>query len=184
MSTENKMFVHRLINTFRYGPSLKRKISAYNNTSLPFCAFSCFPKSLSARLNKIFRHIFNAKIIGAKLWNGYGHNVLWNEKMLQKLDPKRFNALYGHYPFTDFNYNILSQFRRLFAVVTIRPLPDIVLSYHDHMIRVKNYLTLFCDPNAENFKTFEDADAEMRHWYIIRFVLPWYVRLRRGGSSL
>lgn len=109
---------------------------------------------------------------------GYGNNFLNPSDFLKKLDPNRHWYIYGHIPPMAHNLKLLRALtENLHFVVTIRPLPDIVVSYADHVAKGNRGPLDWNIPGlVECRRDWADIPDERRYAFIIRYILPWYVR--------
>jgi len=139
---------------------------------------AAFPKSASQHmLYRIESGFRDTHTIRAKIDLGYGHNFLSKTTLLEHIDPGKINILYGHYPLNHANRDVLDTFAGKQAIVLIRSLPDVVVSYADHM-RKNSWgpLDWGVEGCIECHPGFADITTAGQHDFIIRFILPWYLR--------
>ncbi len=143
--------------------------------------YSAFPKSASQHLLNLIKVGTDNKIriIASKTGSGWGHNIINEEKICTDLRSYfKYKILYGHFPFTELNNDIL----KILApnsniIVSIRSLPDVAISYKEHIDRGR-YGPL--DPRvigaSEGNSNWNNLDDSKKYDYIINFIMPWYIR--------
>jgi len=141
---------------------------------------SSMPKSASRFLRKVMEEtsINGGAFLQPKITLGYGHNFLETRKVKLMPGRGRIFRLYGHTPLTEFNHRTLHSIDpRFVSVITIRPLPDIVVSYADH---IRKYglgpLDTRVKGAVEGNPFFNTLNDEQMYQYLIDFVMPWFSR--------
>jgi hypothetical protein len=114
---------------------------------------------------------------------GYGHNFISQDAVFGSVTNffKRL-VLYGHFPYHYYNNLVMEGLGADTKIlVSIRSLPDIVVSYKEHVDK-SNYGPLdyringLPECNAQ-WSKFDDKD---KYDYIIKFIVPWYIRFAVG----
>jgi hypothetical protein len=145
------------------------------------------PKSASQYMCQMLEGYYAGqfKVVRAKHSAGQGHNFLSIERVVRAIKwsrPRRHLLIYGHHPFTQANRAVLEALCPSPKVfVTIRSLPDTVVSYKEHIDKTRHGPL---DPHvpglAEGSARFAHFTDRQKHDYLIRFVLPWYIRFIAG----
>jgi hypothetical protein len=138
------------------------------------------PKSASSYLRVVLE---NASPRGSgfshpKYAMGYGQNFYDTGKIPWFPNDGRTFKLYGHTPLSKYNHDIMRAIDPGFvAILSIRPLPDIVVSYVDDIER-RGFGAI--DPrveeSVEGYRFYSSFSADEKYHYIINFVMPWYSR--------
>lgn len=139
---------------------------------------SAFPKSASQHMLYQLETSFDKMhTIRAKTTPGDGHNYLSKSRLRSRLNVGKTNILYGHYPLNRNNRRIIQHFAEKRALISIRSLPDVVISYRDHMISKKSGPLDWGVKNAiECHPRFKELADTGQFDFIISFVVPWYLR--------
>jgi len=173
--TKNPLIIQKQI--------LKRIFSKVNRRRIAI--YSAFPKSASQHLINLIKIGTDNKtiIVSAKTGSGWGHNIINEEKIYLDI-PNYFKhkVLYGHFPFSAHNNHALKTLApNSNIIVSIRPLPDVVISYKEHIDR-KGFgpLDLRIIGASEGNQNWNNLDDNKKYDYIINFVIPWYIRYIMG----
>lgn len=145
--------------------------------------YSAFPKSGSQSTLEMIRQILGkgTSLYIPKTHPGFGHNVISPDKL-----PKfrRFFSpclIYGHIPPTGYNIAQLEKVSSSPWFVSIRGLKDVVVSYKEHVdqtgIGPLDYRLPGLSEGLVEWKVMRD---EMKYSFIIRYIMPWYVRFVAG----
>jgi len=149
-----------------------------------FFVYTCFPKSASQYLADMIITIFenNLKVITAKSGPGFGHTFISQDELIRNLNYRKNLLLYGHIPYIHSNIEILERhFRMQKVIITIRPLPDIVVSYKEHIDGVGHGpLDYHAHDLPECHPEWHMLGDEKKYDFIIQFIVPWYVRFVTG----
>jgi hypothetical protein len=152
----------------------------FRNTGCRFFTLAAFPKSASAYLRTLLKFACkgNLKVVNAKIDNGFGHNFISESILLSKLKLRRDLLLYGHIPYNHYNINIIEKFTsELKIIISLRPLPDVVVSYKDHVDKEKSGpLDYHTATLPECYPGWQEAEDDTKYDYVINYILPWYVR--------
>lgn len=141
---------------------------------------SSMPKSASRYIRKVMEltSTNGGHFIHPKITLGYGHNFLETRKI--KLIPSkgRIFRLYGHTPLTEFNQRVMHAIDPCFiSVLTIRPLPDVLVSYADHISKFgRGPLDTRVKDSVEGNPFYNSLNNEEMNQYLIDFVMPWFSR--------
>jgi hypothetical protein len=149
-----------------------------------FFLYTCFPKSASQYLAAMISNVFenDLKVIKAKSGPGLGHTFISQDELIRNLNYRKNLLLYGHIPYIHSNIEILERrFRIQRVIITIRPLPDIVVSYKEHVDRLGHGpLDYHVHDLPECHPEWHILGDEKKYDFIIQFVIPWYVRFVTG----
>ncbi len=171
--------LRQLAHPIRFQEAILRK--AFSTLNSGAVVYAAFPKSASQHLVNLLKIAFEDRIrvVTPKTAAGYGHNFI-SEKELHAhlLHCRKRLILYGHIPFNEHNNFIIEQLgQNTKIIVSIRPLPDIVVSYKEHIDRG------FYGPLDYRINRLPESNAEWAHFddekkydYIIQYIIPWYVR--------
>jgi hypothetical protein len=141
---------------------------------------SAMPKSASQYLSALIENSFPelGHPIQLKIAPGFGHNFI-DPSIVSSLPriSQRFH-FYGHIPLTNYNRALLEGIDPQFsAIVSIRSLPDIVVSYIDHALSHGfGPLDMRVGDLTEVKRRFEELAREAQHQLIIDHVMPWVSR--------
>jgi len=141
--------------------------------------YTSFPKSASIHtLNLLKIANKDMKIIRAKFSGGVGHNFISSETLNTSISNIfKDTVIYGHFPFNQHNHSLMKLKNINSVLVLVRSLPDIVISYKDH-IDQNNFGPL--DYRIEGLKesnpNWFQLEDKKKYDYIIKFIIPWYVR--------
>jgi len=156
----------------------------YQSANKGMLVYAAFPKSGSQHLLSLISKCtgVRTKLMTPKLGTGYGHNFISKRKLLTSPGFGRRLILYGHFPYHKYNISIIEQFSaNPMAIVSIRALPDVVVSYKDHIDKAgSGPLDYRIDGIIEGNVAWHDLDDRGKYDYIIQFVMPWYVRFIAG----
>lgn len=151
--------------------------------SHPVVVHSAFPKSGSQSTREMIRRILGKRtsLFIPKSHGGFGHNVI-SPRKLPRI--RRFFSpclIYGHITPTGFNMNQLAAVAPSPWFVSIRGLKDVILSYKEHVDRLGygplDYRISGLSEGLVGWKSMEDR---LKFSFIIRFIMPWYVRFLAG----
>lgn len=130
----------------------------------------------SDNMEKLYRPGFRS--LRCKVAKGWGQNFLSYERMMRSLAWRRAVALYGHTPMTRENEAILGRFtadRK--AVVLIRNLPDVVVSYTEFVDQNQHGpLDPRIGDGSEGCSQWATLRIDEKYRFITYFVMPWYAR--------
>lgn len=172
-----------------YPGSLHRRISRWLFLKYGgnFFIYSAFPKSASTFLVAIMSDVFceNLKVIRAKTGLGLGHSFISEEKLIRDLRYRKDILLYGHIPWMHSNMRIIKRLTKSpKAIITIRPLADIIISYKEHVDKIGHgpldyYINDFpeCHPEWHSLEDAKKLD------FLIQYIIPWYVRFVTGWQQ-
>lgn len=161
----------------------------FQATNKGVAVYSAFPKSASQHILNLLTIGTNSQleIISPKMSNGFGHNFINTKSIYGKLSNYFKNILiYGHIPYHEYNSAVIKNLTNQHRVlISIRPLPDVVVSYKEHVEKGGGFGPLDyripglaeCNPNWNNLSEHEKYD------FIIQFIIPWYVRYIIGWLS-
>jgi hypothetical protein len=151
----------------------------------PVVVYTSFPKSGSKSIAKFLLNELGerSKLCVPKIHRGFGHNVIDKYKLPSVGRFFRPHLIYGHIPPTGYNVDLLDSVRTNAYLVSIRKLPDIVVSYKDHIDRHKSSFGAidYRIPNlTEGVSNWKDLSNHQKYDFIIKFIIPWYVRFVAG----
>jgi len=156
----------------------------YQSANKGMLVYAAFPRSGSQHLVNLITKCTGdrTKLLKAKLGTSYGHNFISKQKLLTHPGFGRRLVLYGHFPYHRYNISIIEKFSaNPMALVSIRALPDVVVSYKDHVDMAGfGPLDYRVDGMIEGNAAWHDLDDQGKYDYIIQFVMPWYVRFIAG----
>lgn len=156
------------------------RLNIFRKTGCRFFVFSAFPKSASAYLKTLLKLVCtdNLNMVKSKICHGFGHNFVSESILLSKLKLRKDLLLYGHIPYNHYNISIIEKFAdELKILISLRPLPDVVVSYKDHVDKGKlGPLDYHTADLSECYQGWQDAKDETKYDYVINYILPWYVR--------
>jgi len=156
----------------------------FRKTGCRFFVFAAFPKSASAYLKTLVKLVCtdNLNMVKSKICDGFGHNFLSESILLSKVKLRKDLLLYGHIPYNHYNISIIEKFAdELKIFISLRPLPDVVVSYKDHVDKEKfGPLDYHTADWSECYPGWQDARDETKYDYVIKYILPWYVRFVAG----
>jgi len=157
-----------------------RKIFLKTNRGVSL--YSAFPKSASNHILDLLRIGNNElKIISPKISSGFGHNFIDKEKIYGPiLNNFKQILIYGHIPFHSFNDSAIEELGISKIIVSIRPLPDIVVSYKEHVDKGFGPLDYRISGSPESNPNWSKLDDKSKYDYIIKFIIPWYIRYAIG----
>lgn len=118
------------------------------------------------------------KVIKPKIGNGSGHNFISMDGLSKGLSFRKNTMIFGHLPFNNTNFKIIKKYQKKPKIfVSIRPLPDIVVSYKEHVDKFNfGPLDYHIDGVAECNPGWGLLDEKRKYDFIISFILPWYIR--------
>lgn len=160
----------------------------FNRTNKGLYLYSSFPKSGSNHVLELIKigSNYSIKDVIPKLSSSYGNNFIDINKIVGSLgNYKKEILIYGHIPFHMHTRLILDKlnFERK-ILVSIRSLPDVVVSYKEHIDKYgggpldhRIVGAQECNHNWINLSDTEKYD------YIIKFIIPWYVTFIVGWVS-
>jgi len=158
--------------------------AVFRSTNNGMLVYAAFPRSGSQHLlNLIATCTGNrTKVVKAKLGTSFGHNFISMRKLLTNPSFGKRLILYGHFPYHKYNISIIEQFSaKPMAMVSIRALPDVVVSYKDYVDKAGfGPLDYRIDGMTEGNAAWHELDDQGKYDYIIQFVMPWYVRFIAG----
>jgi len=156
----------------------------YRSVNKRMVVYAAFPKSGSQHLRNLITKCTGNRtmIIAAKTSRGYGHNFISMRKLLTHPCFRKRLIVCGHFPYHQHNISMIEHFSAdPMAMVSIRPLPDVVVSYTDHADRAGfGPLDYRIDGMTECNAAWHELDEKRKYDYIIQFVMPWYVRFVAG----
>lgn len=156
----------------------------YRSVNKSMIVYAAFPKSGSQHLRNLIGKCTGSrtKIIAAKTSTGYGHNFISMRKLLTNPCFRKRLIVYGHFPYHQHNISMIEQFSaHPMAMISIRPLPDVVVSYKDHVDRAGfGPLDYRVHGMTECNAAWHELDEQRKYDYLIQFVMPWYVRFVAG----
>lgn len=122
-----------------------------------------------------------ASLIVPKAHGGFGHNVILAKKLPRI---RRFFSpclIYGHITPTGHNITELEKVSSCPWFVSIRKLKDVVVSYKEHIDRAGVGPLDYRLPGlSEGVVNWGGMSDDLKFTYIIRFIIPWYVRFVAG----
>lgn len=157
--------------------------SVFKATNRGISLYSAFPKSASNQVLELVRHANpSLRIIETKISYGFGHNYIDDAKIFGPVfNQFRKLLLYGHVPFNNHNCSIMRDLRIKSTLVSIRSLPDVVMSYSDHIdkfgygaLDYRIYNLQEGNPNWPNLTPQQKYD------FVIKYIVPWYIRFVVG----
>jgi len=156
----------------------RTRVKRFNRAGKVLAVLCSFPKSGSQHLQELLaRHVPGLAVHKPKYAGGWGNNFISAERLLAALDPRGEHLVYGHFPRTQDTENLLCRFDDWRLVLLLRPLPDVLVSYREHVER-KTWGPL--DYRIEGFSEavpgFDRMSVGERNDYLIRFLLPWYLK--------
>lgn len=158
--------------------------AVYGRVNKGMMVYAAFPKSGSRHLMNLITKCARprTKVLKAKTCPGYGHNFISMRKLLTNPGFRKRLILYGHFPYHSHNMSMIEQFSaNPMVMVSIRPLPDVVVSYKDHVDRTGfGPLDYRVDGLSECNNAWHELDDKGKYDYVIRFIMPWYVRFVAG----
>jgi hypothetical protein len=145
--------------------------------------YSAFPKSGSQSTLEMIRQTMGrgTSIYIPKSHSGFGHNVISPGKL-----PKfrRFFSpclIYGHITPTGYNIAQLEKVSSSPWFVSIRGLKDVVVSYKEHVDQTGIGPLDYRLPGlSEGLVDWNGMRDELKYSFIIRYIMPWYVRFVAG----
>lgn len=156
----------------------------YRSTNKGMVIYAAFPRSGSNYLINLIASCTGnrTKILKAKLGASYGHNFISVRKLLTNPCFRKRLILYGHFPYHKYNISLIEKFSASpMVMVSIRPLPDVVVSYKEHVDAAGfGPLDYRVDGMTEGNAAWNELDEKRKYDYIIQFVMPWYVRFVAG----
>lgn len=163
-----KKRVKREVRRFRDRVIRRRRVDAKH----PLVIFAAFPKSASLFLLKLIAKGTNYKPRSVRLAEGGGQAIIDRQRFKGCLDGR--TVVYGHMPCNSYTRDLIRRFERR-VLVSVRPLPEVVVSLKDH-IDAKGDSPL--DPKVGNFPEYypgyAEADVRTQMGYIIDYLMPWY----------
>jgi hypothetical protein len=138
---------------------------------------AAFPKSASSHLVALIaKAVPKSRVVRAKTCKGFGHNLLDPERI--PVEPASHVVAYGHMPACGHNIDaILTKMVRPSCVLAIRSLPDVVVSFADHIHRDRRAPIDFDTPGlVDGFLGTMDLSRSELYDLIIDYSLPWYIR--------
>lgn len=138
---------------------------------------AAFPKSASSHLIALIgKAVMQARVVRAKTCQGFGHNLL-NAGAIP-VDPNSHVIVYGHAPACAHNLKaIQGRMIRPSCVVVVRNLPDVVVSFADHIHRDRRSPLDFDTPGlVDGFLGTTECSRSELYDLVIDYTLPWYVR--------
>lgn len=139
---------------------------------------TAFPKSASQHMIAIMeKGIENCGFQRAKLGPGFGHNFLHASQLTTGHAPRERLFIYGHVPCTAHNEALMhSLAESVSCIITIRSLPDVVVSYAEHTAKLGSSPLDYGTPGlVDATPGWENLTTAERYDHIIEMVLPWYV---------
>lgn len=138
---------------------------------------AAFPKSASSHLVALVeKAVPKSLVVRPKTCKGFGHNLLNPERI--PVEPAAHVVAYGHMPACGHNLDvILTKMVRPSCVVAIRSLPDVVVSFADHIQRDRRAPIDFDTPGlVDGFLGTMDLSRSELYNLIIDYTVPWYIR--------
>ena len=152
----------------------------FHKANCRFFVFAACPKSASTYLRNLLKIVCrkNMKIVAPKISDGFGHNFISEAEVLKKLNIRKDLMLYGHIPYNHHNATVIKKLTHTpQVIVSLRPLPDLVISYKEHVDKNKfGPLDYRIAGMSECYSGWQSADDEKKFDYIINYILPWYIR--------
>lgn len=138
---------------------------------------AAFPKSASSHLVALVeKAVPKSRVVRPKTCKGFGHNLLNPERI--PVEPAVHVIVYGHMPACGHNIDvILARMVRPSCVLAIRSLPDVIVSFADHIQRDRRAPIDFDTPGlVDGFLGTTDLSRSELYDLIIDYSLPWYIR--------
>ncbi|MFY9942811.1 MAG: sulfotransferase domain-containing protein [Desulfobacterales bacterium] len=152
----------------------------FRKTGRKLLVCSAFPKSASQSMLSLMQETAGThlKVIKPKMGNGSGHNFISPNGLTQGVSFRKNTMIFGHLPFNNTNFKIIKKYRKNpKCFVLIRPLPDIVMSYKEHIDKFNfGPLDYHIDGVPECNPGWGLLDEKRKYDFIISFILPWYIR--------
>jgi hypothetical protein len=152
----------------------------FRKTGCKIFVYSAFPKSASQSMLSLIQETAGThlKVIKPKIGNGSGHNFISSDELARGLGFRKNTMVFGHLPFNNTNFKIIKKYQKKPKIfVSIRSLPDIVVSYKDHVDKFNfGPLDYHIDGIAECNPGWGLLDEKRKYDFIISFILPWYIR--------
>lgn len=154
-----------------------------NRISHRVVVYSAFPKSGSQSTREMIRQTLGegTSLCIPKAHRGFGHNVVMRGKLPRTRRFFRPCLIYGHIPPTAHNVDQLEQVSSSPWFISIRGLKDIVVSYKEHVDRSGFGPLDYRLPGlSEGLPDWQSMQDKMKFSFIIRHIMPWYVRFVAG----
>lgn len=165
-----------------YPDHVRNKIlqGLFHRTNCRIFIFTAYPKSASTHLRNLLKIVCrkSIEIVSPKISDGFGHNFISEAEVLKKLNFRKDVMLCGHMPYNSHNATVIKKFTQTpQVIVSLRPLPDLVISYKEHVDKIKfGPLDYRIAGMSECYSGWQSADDGKKIDYIINYILPWYVR--------
>ena len=117
-------------------------------------------------------------VVKPKMGNGSGHNFISPDGLIQGLSFRKNTMIFGHLPFNNTNFKTIKRYHKKPKIfVSVRPLPDIVVSYKEHVEKFNfGPLDYHIEGIAECNPGWDTLDDKRKYDFIISFIIPWYIR--------
>jgi hypothetical protein len=152
----------------------------FRKTGCKIFVYSAFPKSASQSMLSLIQETARTKlkVIKPKIGNGSGHNFISPDELAKGLSFRKNTMIFGHLPFNNTNFKIIKKYQKKTKIfVSIRPLPDIVVSYKEHVEKFNfGPLDYHIDGVPECNPGWGLLDEKRKYDFIISFIIPWYIR--------
>jgi len=166
--------------------SFKRAV--FNALNKKLCVIAAFPRAASRNLAGRICELNDKDIkytddVG--LCPGIGHHFIDHNKLQIGLPIFRHALIYGHIPINDHNYQILNRYKKVYVMIPIRPLPDVMVSYRDFMKGGHGPLD-WRAPNSgpEGCPGFLQLTPKRQMDYLLDYIAPWYLRFLSSWLSV
>jgi len=135
---------------------------------------ACYPKSASVCLTYLITEILQLKSLKVSASGGILQDNIYLPKMIDVMLKKV--VIQQHLRLTVFNRAIIERLN-LRPIILVRNIFDVVVSYHDHIIRagVGPLDPDKADLSPELCKNYFRMDVEKQIDYILDMIIPWYI---------
>ena len=158
-----------------------------NRFAYPVVVYSAFPKSGSQSIRELIRKVLGTRtsLYIPKIHLGFGNNIISPDKLPSIKQYFKPCLIYGHITPTAYNISELNKGCSKYFFVSIRGLKDVIISYKEHIDKTGfgplDYRLPGLSEGLPNWPAMAD---ELKFSFIIKFIIPWYVRFIAGWKTI